>query len=189
MSDRNARIIEEFRTNEGRVGGFFEGRTLLLLTHRGARTGTERTNPLAYRREGDRVFVFGSKGGSPADPDWARNLRANPDVEVEIGTDRYPATAVEVTGAERDAVYARQAADWPQFGAVPAKVDAPDPGLRAGPGGLTVRLTPRRRRRPRAAATPVMKLASSLARNTTARATSSGWPIRGIGRPSFAHAT
>ena len=96
MSDRNAPIIEEFRTHEGRVGGFFEGRTLLLLTHRGARTGTVRTNPLAYRREGDRIFVFGSKGGSPADPDWARNLRANHDVEVEIGTDRYPATVVEI---------------------------------------------------------------------------------------------
>jgi deazaflavin-dependent oxidoreductase (nitroreductase family) len=135
MSDRNAPIIEEFRTHEGRVGGFFEGRTLLLLTHRGARTGTARTNPLAYRREGDRVFVFGSKGGSPADPDWARNLRANPDVVVEIGTDRYPATAVEITGAERDEIYARQAADWAQFGQYQQKVERRIPVFELVPAG------------------------------------------------------
>ena len=123
MTDRNAGIIEEFRTHEGKVGGFFEGRTLLLLTHRGARTGRVRTNPLAYRREGDRIFVFGSKGGSPSHPDWYRNLRANPEVTVEIGTRSFPAKAVEVTGPERDEIYARQVADWPQFGTYQAKVD------------------------------------------------------------------
>jgi deazaflavin-dependent oxidoreductase (nitroreductase family) len=116
VTDRNAGIIEEFRANEGRVGGFFEGRTLLLLTHRGARTGRERTNPLAYRREGDRIFVFATKGGSPTHPAWYHNLIANPDVTVEIGTERWDGTAVVLTGAERDEVYARQAADWPQFG-------------------------------------------------------------------------
>jgi deazaflavin-dependent oxidoreductase (nitroreductase family) len=122
MTDRNAGIIEEFRTNEGHVGGWFEGRTLLLLTHRGARTGTVRTNPLAYRREGDRIFVFGSKGGSPSDPDWVRNLRANPEVTVEMGTERFDANAVEITGSERDEIYGRQSADWTQFGAYQRKV-------------------------------------------------------------------
>ena len=94
-----------------------------------------RTNPLAYRREGDRIFVFGSKGGSPADPDWAWNLRASHDVEVEIGTDRYPATVVEITGAERDEIYARQAADWPQFGQYQQKVDRTIPVFELIPTG------------------------------------------------------
>ena len=116
MSDWNATIIEEFRTSEGRVGGPFEGKTLTLITYRGRRTGTVRTTPLAYRREDGRVFVFASKGGSRTDPHWMLNLRADPDVTVEIGTDRFPARAVEITGSERDAIYARQAADWPAFG-------------------------------------------------------------------------
>jgi len=116
MSDWNTKTIEEFRANAGKVGGHFEGRTLLLLTHRGAKTGTERTNPLAYRREGDRIFVFGSKGGSPTHPDWYHNVLANPEVTVEIGTESFHAKAVEITGEERDQIYARHAADWPQFG-------------------------------------------------------------------------
>ncbi|HYJ59924.1 MAG TPA: nitroreductase family deazaflavin-dependent oxidoreductase [Actinomycetota bacterium] len=115
MSDRNQGIIDEFRANHGTVGGYFEGRTLLLLTHRGATSGTVRTNPLAYRREGDRIFIFGSKGGAPSHPDWFRNIVANPDVTVEIGDDRFPATAVQVTGAERDEIYDRQGQDWPAF--------------------------------------------------------------------------
>lgn len=116
MADWNASRIEEFRANEGRVGGFFEGRTLLLLTHRGAKSGTVRTNPLAYQEHGGRIFVFATKSGSPTHPDWYFNLKANPDVVVERGTDRYEATAIEVTGEERDRIYGRQAADWPQFG-------------------------------------------------------------------------
>jgi deazaflavin-dependent oxidoreductase (nitroreductase family) len=116
VSDRNARIIEEFRTDHGRVGGDFEGRTLLLVTHRGRRTGTLRTNPLAYRREGERIFVFASKGGAPHHPHWYLNLTANPDVTVEIGDERFEATAAPLQGAERDEVYARQAAEWPAFG-------------------------------------------------------------------------
>lgn len=116
MSDWNGAIIEEFRANGGRVGGPFEGRTLLLVTHRGARTGTERTNPLAYRRDDGRIFIFASKGGSPAHPHWYLNLRANPEVTVEMGGESFAAKAEEITGEERDEVYARQAADWPQFG-------------------------------------------------------------------------
>lgn len=116
MTDRNQGIIDEFRANHGLVGGYFEGRTLLLLTHTGVRTGVVRTNPLAYRREGDRVFVFASKGGAPDHPDWYRNVVANPHVTVEIGDDRFEATAVEITGPERDAIYARQSADWTAFG-------------------------------------------------------------------------
>jgi deazaflavin-dependent oxidoreductase (nitroreductase family) len=116
MPDWNAGVIKEFRANQGKVGSYWEGRTLLLLTHRGAKTGQLRTNPLAYLGYDGRVFVFGTKGGSPADPHWVLNVRANPDVVVERGTKRYEATAVELTGLERAEIYARQAAVWPQFG-------------------------------------------------------------------------
>ena len=116
MSDHNQGIVEEFRGNHGKVGGYFAGRTLLLLTHAGAKSGTVRTNPLAYQRDGDRIFIFGSKGGAPGHPDWYRNIVAHPEVTVEIGDDSFRARAVEVTGPERDEIYARQAADWPSFG-------------------------------------------------------------------------
>ena len=90
MSDWNQQIIEEFRANDGRVGGNFEGRTLLLLHHTGAKTGTERVNPLAYQRlSDDSVAIFASKGGAPTTPDWFHNLVANPDVKVEIGTETF----------------------------------------------------------------------------------------------------
>jgi deazaflavin-dependent oxidoreductase (nitroreductase family) len=123
MSDHNRGIIEEFRSNHGVVGGWFEGRTLLLLTHTGAKTGIERTNPLAYLRDGDRLFVFATMGGAPVDPQWFRNLLANPDVTVEIGDDRFEATAVPLAGAERDEIYAKQAAVWPQFGEYERKTE------------------------------------------------------------------
>ena len=87
VNDYNRQIIEEFRANEGRVGGPFEGATLLLLTHKGAKTGTARTNPLAYIEENGRYFVFGSKGGASTNPDWYHNLRANPNATIEIGTE------------------------------------------------------------------------------------------------------
>lgn len=115
MADWNANIIEEFRSNEGRVGGRFEGATLLLLTHRGARSGIERTNPLMYREEDGRIFVFASKGGHTAHPHWFLNVLANPDVTVEIGDRSFPARAVEVTGTERDEIFARQSTEWPAF--------------------------------------------------------------------------
>ena len=117
MSDWNSRVIEEFRANGGTVGGPFDGDTLVLLHHRGAKSGEERITPLLYRREADRIFVFASKGGDPRHPAWYHNIVANPDVTVEIGTETMPATAVEITGAERDQIYGRQAADQPnRFG-------------------------------------------------------------------------
>ncbi len=116
MSDWNAGIVEEFRANHGRVGGMFEGAPMLLLTHRGAKSGIERTNPLMYREEDGRIFVFASKGGHSADPHWYLNITASPEVTVEIGDESMPARAVEITGAERDEIYARQVLDRPQFG-------------------------------------------------------------------------
>lgn len=116
MSDWNANVIEEFRTNHGRVGGMFEGANLLLLSHRGAKSGTERTSPLMYREEDGRIYVFASKGGHTADPHWFLNITANPDVTIEIGDGSFVAQAAEITGAERDEIYARQVLDRPQFG-------------------------------------------------------------------------
>ncbi|NIR38357.1 MAG: nitroreductase family deazaflavin-dependent oxidoreductase [Actinobacteria bacterium] len=115
MSDWNAKIIEEFRANAGNVGGFFADKTVLLLHTTGARSGLARLTPLVYRQEGGRIFVFASKGGSDSHPDWYHNLKANPAVRVEIGTDTVPAAAVEIVGDERDAVYGRQAASIRNF--------------------------------------------------------------------------
>jgi deazaflavin-dependent oxidoreductase (nitroreductase family) len=116
MPDWNTRIIEEFRSNEGRVGGPFEGHPLLLLHHRGAKSGTERVNPLALQDLGDgKVAVFASKGGAPTNPDWYHNVQANPDVEVEIGTKTYPARARVADGEERDRIWERQKQLMPGF--------------------------------------------------------------------------
>jgi deazaflavin-dependent oxidoreductase (nitroreductase family) len=116
VADSNQKVIDEFRANAGQVGGTFEGRTLLLLHHRGAKTGAERVNPLAYQRLSDgSVAVFASKGGAPTNPDWYHNVVANPDVTVELGTETFPATARVAEGAERDEIWERQKGDWPGF--------------------------------------------------------------------------
>jgi deazaflavin-dependent oxidoreductase (nitroreductase family) len=116
VNNYNSQIIEEFHANEGKVGGPFEGATLLLLTHRGAKTGTARTNPLAYIEEDGRYFVFGSKGGASTNPDWYHNLRANPDATIEIGTEKFDVTAEVLTGDERDRVWTRNVRERPAFG-------------------------------------------------------------------------
>jgi deazaflavin-dependent oxidoreductase (nitroreductase family) len=116
MNNYNRQIIEEFHANDGKVGGPFEGATLLLLTHRGAKSGTERTNPLAYIEEDGRYFVFGSKGGASTNPDWYHNLRANPNATVEIGTEKFGVTAEVLQGEERDRVWTRNVSERPTFG-------------------------------------------------------------------------
>jgi deazaflavin-dependent oxidoreductase (nitroreductase family) len=116
VNNYNRQIIEEFRANEGKVGGPFEGATLLLLTHRGAKTGTARTNPLAYIEEGGRYFVFGSKGGASTNPDWYHNLRANPNATIEIGTEKFDVMAEVLTGEERDRIWERNVRERPAFG-------------------------------------------------------------------------
>ena len=123
VSDRNAKVIEEFRANEGKVGGWFEDKPMLILHTTGARSGQERLTPLVYRQENDRVFIFASKGGSHTHPDWYHNLKANPTVSVEIGANTSPATSVEIVGDERDAVYARQAAALDNFATYQAGTD------------------------------------------------------------------
>lgn len=107
MNDWNQQIIEEFRTHGGKVGGPFEGVTLLLLTTTGAKSGQKRINPLIYLLDGERLFIFAAKGGSPTNPDWYHNLVAHPQVTVELGTEQFEATAVPISGEERDQIYAK----------------------------------------------------------------------------------
>ena len=117
MSDWNNGIIEEFRANEGKVGGPFEGAPLLLLHTTGAKSGEERINPLMYLPDGDRYVVFASKGGHDYHPHWMLNIEANPEVELEIGTERFKGKAdVLRDGPERDRLYAEQVSRYPQFG-------------------------------------------------------------------------
>ena len=116
QNDFNQQIIAEFRANQGVVGGPFAGAPMLLLTASGAKSGEQRTTPLVCLPDGDRYLIFASKGGAPTNPAWYHNLVAHPDVTVEVGTERFPATATELKGEERDRLYAKQAALRPAFG-------------------------------------------------------------------------
>jgi deazaflavin-dependent oxidoreductase (nitroreductase family) len=117
--DWNAKTIAEFRANEGRVGGGFEGAPLVLVHHRGRTSGREYVNPMMYladETEPDNIiYVFASKAGAPTDPDWYRNLTAAGDGSVERGTETYEVTVRELTGAERDRIYDEQARRYPGF--------------------------------------------------------------------------
>ena len=113
--DFNARIIEEFRSNAGKVGGPFEGAPMLLLHHRGARTGQERVNPLVYQPVGEDFAIFASKGGAPVHPAWYHNLLAHPETEIEVGADVVPVRARDVTGDERERLWSRQKQLMPGF--------------------------------------------------------------------------
>jgi len=113
--DRNQSTIAEFRANNGRVGGYFEGAPLLLLHTVGARSGQARINPMMYLPDGDRFLVFATKAGADRNPDWYWNLKANPDVIIEVGDDTLAVRAIELTGAERDEKYRTQAQRYPAF--------------------------------------------------------------------------
>jgi deazaflavin-dependent oxidoreductase (nitroreductase family) len=115
MDDFNRAIIEEFRANDGKVGGPFEGAPVLLLTATGAKSGQRRTTPVVYLPDGDRLVIFASKGGAPTNPGWYHNLRANPSATVEVGTDTVDVDAVVTEGDERDRLFRKQAALYPQF--------------------------------------------------------------------------
>ena len=133
--DFNAQIIERFRANGGQVGAPFEKMPLLLLHHTGAKSGIERVNPLAYLRDGDRYVIFASKAGAPTNPDWYHNLRAHPDVTIEVGTDTLRAVAVEATGDERDRLFATQAEHSPSFADYQFKTERRIPVIVLSPAG------------------------------------------------------
>ncbi|TAM71845.1 MAG: nitroreductase family deazaflavin-dependent oxidoreductase [Microbacteriaceae bacterium] len=117
MPDWNKQIIEEFRANDGKVGGNFAGAPLVLIHHTGRKSGRALVTPTMYLADErpDTIYVFASKAGAPTNPDWYKNLVAAGRGEVEVGTETYPVEVQDVTGAERDRIYAEQARRYPGF--------------------------------------------------------------------------
>ncbi|HEX3489884.1 MAG TPA: nitroreductase family deazaflavin-dependent oxidoreductase [Streptosporangiaceae bacterium] len=134
-NDWNSKIIEEFRANGGRVGGPFEGGTLLLLHTTGARTGQERVNPVAYQKVDQGYAVFASKACALTHPDWYHNLVAHPDVEAEIGDQTVRLTARVAQGQERDSIWARQKQTNPGFAEYEQKTTRQIPVVILEPAG------------------------------------------------------
>ncbi|MFC7340021.1 nitroreductase family deazaflavin-dependent oxidoreductase [Saccharopolyspora griseoalba] len=117
MSEWNDKVVEEFRANGGRVGGPFEGAPMVLVHHVGRKSGVERVNPMMYLPGDDpgTIYVFASKAGAPTNPDWYHNLVAAGRARVEVGDEAYDVRVTELTGYERDRVYAEQARRYPGF--------------------------------------------------------------------------
>jgi deazaflavin-dependent oxidoreductase (nitroreductase family) len=115
VSDFNTAIIEEFRANEGQVGGGFAGAPMLLLHSTGAKSGQERVHPLVYLRVGDSYVVFGSKGGAPTHPVWYLNLVANPEASIEVGSGTLRVVARVAEGDERERIWTEQKRVMPGF--------------------------------------------------------------------------
>jgi deazaflavin-dependent oxidoreductase (nitroreductase family) len=126
----NQKIIEEFRANEGKVGGYFEGAHMILIHHMGARSGTERVNPLTYLPDGDDIIIAATKGGAPKNPDWYYNLKQHPRVSVEVGATTFPVEATEVTGEERDELWRRLVELRPGFATYETKTSRVFPMFR-----------------------------------------------------------
>ncbi|MGB0096223.1 MAG: nitroreductase family deazaflavin-dependent oxidoreductase [Solirubrobacteraceae bacterium] len=134
-ADFNARIIDEFHANGGRVGGMFEAMPLLLLHHTGAKSGKSRINPLAYQRDRDRYVIFASKAGAPSNPDWYHNLKAHPEVTIEVGTETINVRASEATGEERERLFRAQTERSPQFAEYQEKTSRAIPVIVLTPAG------------------------------------------------------
>jgi deazaflavin-dependent oxidoreductase (nitroreductase family) len=126
----NRGIVEEFRDNDGKCGGRFEGNPMLLLTMTGAKSGRELVSPLTYHAAGDVQVIMASAGGAPSHPSWFYNLVAQPSVVVELGTERFEATAVRLEGSEREVALAGFAAEMPRFGDYQAGVEREIPLFR-----------------------------------------------------------
>lgn len=114
--DMNKPIIAEFRANGGKVGSWLKGAPVVLVTTKGAKSGTPVTFPLVYLPDGDKVVIFASKGGAPKNPGWYYNLIKAGTASIEVGTDKYDVDVAEVKGPERDALYARQVTAFAGFG-------------------------------------------------------------------------
>jgi deazaflavin-dependent oxidoreductase (nitroreductase family) len=131
VSDFNEKIIEEFRANEGRVGGMFEGARMILIHHIGAQSGVERVAPLVhFPEDDDHTVIVASAGGAPNHPAWFHNLKANPKIEVEVGTERYTVLAEELPRTERDEYWKRVVAENPGFADYERKTDRVIPLVR-----------------------------------------------------------
>jgi len=126
VNDWNARVIAEFRANGGKVGGNFEGAPVVLMHHVGRKSGKESVNPVMYlpdEADPTTIYVFASKGGAPTHPDWYWNMTEAGSAVVEVGTETYTVSVREVTGEERDTVYAEQASRYPGFGEYAVKTE------------------------------------------------------------------
>lgn len=115
MSDWNTKIIEEFRANQGKVGGQFEGAPMILVHHVGRTSGIERVNPLVYFPDGDSMVIVASAGGAPRHPDWYHNLAAVSRTQVEVGTETFPVQVSEVDGPDRDELWQHVKSVMPGF--------------------------------------------------------------------------
>ncbi len=115
MLDFNQKVIEEFRANAGQVTGRFAGAPLLLLTTTGAKSGEQRTTPLVHTTDGDDIVIIASYAGNPKHPAWFLNIRANPEVTIELPDQTFTATAIILEGGERRRLFDAQAAKMPQF--------------------------------------------------------------------------
>ena len=115
MENFNEKVINEFRANGGKVGGMFEGASVLLLHHTGAKSGTERVNPLMYKPVGDSFAIFASKAGGPSNPDWYYNLAAHPDTTIEVGTNTVKVRARVTDEDERGQIWEKQKETNPGF--------------------------------------------------------------------------
>jgi deazaflavin-dependent oxidoreductase (nitroreductase family) len=114
-SDYNTQIIKEFRANRGRVGGMWTGTTLLLIHHIGARSGIERVTPVACSPQGEgRFAVWAANGGSPTHPNWFYNLKAHPEITVEVGTQTFTVLAEELGDTARAELWPKLVAEWPK---------------------------------------------------------------------------
>jgi deazaflavin-dependent oxidoreductase (nitroreductase family) len=132
-ADFNTQVIEEFRANGGKAGGMFEGMPLVLVHNVGAKSGKEYVTPLVYLADGDDVVIFASKGGAPENPGWYHNLKAEPNVSIEVGDRKLDALATEATGDERDRLYSAQEVVQPQFGEYATKTDRKIPVIVLSP--------------------------------------------------------
>jgi len=115
MEDFNASVIEEFRKNQGKVGGPFAGMELMLVTTKGAKSGKEIIFPVVYTKDENNYVIVASKGGAPTNPAWYYNLVAHPEVTVEVGTEKFQARATNVTGQERERLFDQHAKQYPNF--------------------------------------------------------------------------
>ena len=148
-SDWNMKTIEEFRANEGRVGGPFQGAPMVLVTHRGRHSGHQHVTPMMYLPDETNnaiIYVFATKGGAPSNPDWYYNLTTAGEGAIERGTDSYPVTVRKLTGDERDRIYAEQARRYPGF----ADYQKQTAGIRTIPVLELTRTQPRASRKTRA---------------------------------------
>ena len=115
MAEFNQKVIDEFRSSGGKLSGQMAEAPMIIITHKGAKSGNTYTSPLVYSKDGDRYVIIASKGGAPNNPSWYHNLIAHPEVTVEIGTEKFTAKAHEVKGAERDRLFEAQAKMMPVF--------------------------------------------------------------------------